>query len=176
MQRTGIQTLALLHCRHTFIQLDLTSHWVCRSSLTFDSELAKTLACLELYQLAWRLCSRLRKLMIARGARQSSAFDVFRHGLPCLPESICFDYSKDHYGDTPTTGNLDSISDCMRLPSGLDAYLWISGLRNPEALRVTGVTYLAIQICDGFNINDSDSETEQSTHGQRLCCLVRCQS
>ena len=79
-----------------------------------------------------------------------------------MPESIYFDYNKDHCGDIPTTGNLDSISDCMGLPSGLDAYLWISGLRNPEALRVAGVTYLAIQICDDFNINDSDSENEQS--------------
>ena len=59
----------------------------------------------------------------------------------------------------------------MHLPSDLDTYLWISWLLNPDAHRVLGVTYLAIQIFDDFNINDSDSETEQSAHGQRLCCL-----
>ena len=30
---------------------------------------------------------------------------------------------------------------------------------------------MVTQICDGFNINGSDSENEQSAHGQRLCCL-----
>ena len=50
-----------------FHSVGLTSHWICRSSLTFDSELAKMLTCPELYQLAWRLCSRLCKLLIAGG-------------------------------------------------------------------------------------------------------------
>ena len=71
--------------------------------------------------LSTRLASLLETSQIAdrRGTRQSSAFDVFRHGLPCLPGSTYFDYNKDHCGDIPTTGDLDSVFDFMRLPSDL---------------------------------------------------------